>query len=432
LYNSETFERVKPTIALQSPAYWNLSKPLSIRISDASGISHYKVILNANGEEQLLSSGIFEEKDRKKELDLEISYPKIGGVLKTSEVTLRIEAIDGSRWDFFAGNKAIESHKLSVDQRQPNVSIVAHNYHIQTGGSGIVIFHAKDENLDELYIETSFGKKFIPQPFYKPDYYISLLAWPVDEKSFSAKVVAIDKAGNVKQSSINIYAKKRTYKISNIALKERFLKETIADLAAGFELTQGVDDSLEQFKIINEEVRAQNEKLIHEITSQVPTTTVHHFNPEAFYPLKNAKSVASYGEKRFYSYEGKRVSTAYHLGIDLASVQNGEISIQNAGNTLFASYNGIYGNMPILHHGMGLYTLYGHCSEIRTAVDTQHKAGDVIATTGMSGYAFGDHLHFGVLVQGIEVRPAEWMDKKWIKDNITGIIAQAKQIIDNL
>jgi len=53
-----------------------------------------------------------------------------------------------------------------------------------------------------------------------------------------------------------------------------------------------------------------------------------------------------------------------------------------------------------------------------------------VANTGKSGYAMGDHLHFGVLVQGIEVRPAEWMDKTWMKLNITNVIKNAKEIID--
>jgi len=41
----------------------------------------------------------------------------------------------------------------------------------------------------------------------------------------------------------------------------------------------------------------------------------------------------------------------------------------------------------------------------------------------------GDHLHFGVLVQGIEVRPEEWMDDKWMKLNISDVIKEAKNII---
>ena len=57
-------------------------------------------------------------------------------------------------------------------------------------------------------------------------------------------------------------------------------------------------------------------------------------------------------------------------------------------------------------------------------------AGDQIGTTGTSGLALGDHLHFGILVQGEEVRPQQWMDKKWIKDNVTSVLDAAKAMID--
>ena len=48
----------------------------------------------------------------------------------------------------------------------------------------------------------------------------------------------------------------------------------------------------------------------------------------------------------------------------------------------------------------------------------------------LTGLALGDHLHFGMIVQGVEVRPEEWMDKNWMKDNIFDIISSAKKIID--
>ena len=50
------------------------------------------------------------------------------------------------------------------------------------------------------------------------------------------------------------------------------------------------------------------------------------------------------------------------------------------------------------------------------------QRGQIIAHTGSTGLAFGDHLHFGILVGGVEVTPLEWLDPKWIKDNITGRI----------
>jgi len=47
----------------------------------------------------------------------------------------------------------------------------------------------------------------------------------------------------------------------------------------------------------------------------------------------------------------------------------------------------------------------------------------------MSGLALGDHLHFGILVQGIEVRPVEWFDAKWIKKFISNVFKEADKII---
>jgi hypothetical protein len=41
----------------------------------------------------------------------------------------------------------------------------------------------------------------------------------------------------------------------------------------------------------------------------------------------------------------------------------------------------------------------------------------------------GDHLHFGILVQGVEVRPEEWMDEEWIRLNITDVMKNAKKLI---
>ena len=145
--------------------------------------------------------------------------------------------------------------------------------------------------------------------------------------------------------------------------------------------------------------------------------------------LQKQVKVASFGDKRTYYYKGKKVSKSYHLGIDYASVKMAEIKTQNSAKVVFSQPNGIYGNLPILHHGMGLYTIYGHCSSLKVNEGENISQNDVIAKTGKSGLALGDHLHFGVLVQGIEVRPEEWMDRDWIRRNVTEIIQRSKNTI---
>jgi len=429
VYFSSTFERVAPEVKVVSNGYWNLKKPLKIQLSDASGIKSYKVILQTSTDqttlinEQLLAP--------QASINLEVKPPRTAYSAKDKEIKVIIEASDGSKWNLFKGNNVTKILTLKIDKKKPQLSIVSNSYKISRGGSALVVFKAKDDNLEELYIEGNDHKHFKPQSFYKDGYYISLLAWPVRDENFKATVVAKDKAGNISKSYVPLYLKQKDYRLSKIKLSDRFLKGKIADLADEFIETEGVENSLEQFKIINEDVRAKNEKLIHEITSKVTDDTmIKSFKIHRMYPLKNAQVVAHFGDHRKYYYDGEFISEAYHLGLDLASNAMAKIRPQNKGKVVFADYNGLYGNMPVISHGLGLYTIYGHCSSIKVNVGDEIHRGETIANTGKTGYAMGDHLHFGVLVQGIEVRPQEWMDKQWIKLNINDVIKSAKEIIE--
>ena len=427
VYFSSTFERNEPTVSLANNSYWNLKKPLKITIDDDSGIKMYKVTLKSASNETNLQYEQF--LDPKKSLNIEVKPPRGTYSMKDKSIDIIIEAQDSSKWNLLQGNSVKKVFKLTIDKRKPQVNIVSNSYKISRGGSALVIFKASDENMQDIYIQANNKKRFKPQPFYKEGYYISLIAWPVIDSSFKATVIAKDLAGNISKSYIPFYLKEKNYQISNIKLSDGFLKGKIAELADEFEETQGITEPLEQFKIINEDVRAKNEKLIHDITSKVPDAQIDTFKINKMYPLKNAQVVAAFGDHRKYSYKGSKVSESYHLGLDLASNAMADIKPQNGGDVVYSDYNGLYGNMPIIHHGLGLYTLYGHCSSVQVANGDSTNKNVTIAKTGKSGYAMGDHLHFGVLVQGIEVRPQEWMDAEWMKLNIYNVIDSAKKII---
>ncbi len=428
MYNSVMFERDKPEVSLETNGYWNLKKPLKINIDDVNGIKSYKVILETKKEKVVLS---YEQPlELSNFVEIEVAPPRTVFMAKDKNIKIIVEATDSSKWNFFNGNSVVKKFSLIIDKKRPKISNIDHSYKITKGGSALVVVKAVDDNLKDLYIETNFGKKFKLEPFYKDGYYISLIAWPVTQKYFKATLVATDRAGNKAKSYIPLYLKNKAYRVSNIKLSDRFLKGKIAELAEDFVETQGINDSIEQFIMINETVRAKNEKLIHQITSKVSDEMIGDFKIHRMYPLKNAQVVASFGDHRKYSYKGSPVSESYHLGLDMASNSQASIKPQNGGKVVYADYNGLYGNMPIIDHGLGLYTLYGHCSTLYVNEGDIIDPKTEIASTGASGYAMGDHLHFGVLVQGVEVRPAEWMDKKWIKLNITNIIKNAKKVID--
>ena len=106
-------------------------------------------------------------------------------------------------------------------------------------------------------------------------------------------------------------------------------------------------------------------------------------------------------------------------------MRNADVPAANSGRVVYTGDLGIYGNLVVIDHGLGLMSLYSHLSEIQVNKGDVVKKGQTIARTGSTGLAFGDHLHFGMLVGGVEVTPLEWIDPKWIRDNITGRLEAA-------
>jgi murein DD-endopeptidase MepM/ murein hydrolase activator NlpD len=72
----------------------------------------------------------------------------------------------------------------------------------------------------------------------------------------------------------------------------------------------------------------------------------------------------------------------------------------------------------VIDHGFGLQSIYGHLSEFLVKKGDMVKKGQIIGKTGSTGLAGGDHLHFTMQVDGVQVNPVEWWDPHWVKDRI--------------
>ena len=423
------FERQAPHIEVPQHLTWNTQKPIAVTVSDNEALGSYHVVLSDGVHTQVVDEGVWSNKPKSEKVS--IRYPK--GVLdpKARHLTAEITVIDRSLWNFFQGNSATKRIDIAIDTKRPNVNVIANSRSINQGGSALVVFQAEDENLKELYVEAN-GHRFKPQPYKKEGYYATLIAWPFTEEGFDAKVVAKDEAGNVRNTHIPYYHKNPRYRVSKIKASDKFIDGKISDLASADPEYASIDDRLGKLKAINETMRQKNEALIHKLAKHVSDEMVDQWKMKRFYPLKNGKKVASFGDHRYYYYQNKDnvISESFHVGYDLASTKMAPVIASNPGKVVYAAENGIYGNMPMIDHGLGLYTLYGHCSQLFVNEGDEVSAGQMIARTGTSGLALGDHLHFGILVQGIEVRPIEWFDQRWINTFIDGVFKEADAIIE--
>ena len=430
IYTAPEFEREAPTVQSQNNLYWNRIEPLKVQLHDNIGLKNFELTLSDGDKSIIVGQGEFDKNT--KEQTLLVKYPK-SKVLdpKAKKLSLKVSVTDSSMWNFMRGNTSEKTIEINVDYKRPNVNILSNSYSITQGGAALVVFQAEDENLDTLYIEAG-GKQFKAQPYKKEGYYAALIAWPFQKDTFKAKIVALDRANNKRMVDIPYYTKNHKYRVSWIHAKDKFIDGKITDLASSNPEYAEIDDKLDKLRAINETMRLKNEELIHSLSKNVSTDILENWKIQKFYPLRNGQKVASYGDERHYYYKTKdnKVSHSYHVGYDLASTKMASIRTSNAGTVVYADDNGIYGNMPIIDHGLGLYSLYGHCSQLLVNEGDEVGAGEVIAKTGVSGLALGDHLHFGILVQGIEVRPVEWFDKDWIRKNIDNIFKEADKIID--
>ena len=95
----------------------------------------------------------------------------------------------------------------------------------------------------------------------------------------------------------------------------------------------------------------------------------------------------------------------FHNGVDMAAPGGSPILAAYNGTVAAAGYSSTMGNYIYINHGSGLVTIYMHASAIYVSVGQDVSKGDKIAAVGTTGRSTGNHLHFGVRLNGSYVDP---------------------------
>lgn len=429
LFLSPTFERVAPKVLVEKEIYWNLQKPIKIEISDNSEIKSYEVTFDDGQKQSKLETKVV--KNENGTILLDILPPIFDESGKPKDGSLKIDVYDSSKWNFFSGNQTVTNSKVIIDKRSPVVNVVSNSYLLRQGGSGVIVAEIADDNIKDYYVSFNDEEVFELFPFTKKNFYISIITWPIDIKEFKkVNIVAIDKAGNKTITKVPFYIKPFKEKVDQIKITDDFVNNVSKHVLENSDMSipEGIADI---FVKVNKDVREKNVKTIREIVKKnLEASGRIPFDVKTFVRMTNAATFAQFGERRHYTYNDQKIDEAWHLGMDWASSKRADIIVTNPGKVIFKGYLGIYGDTAIIDHGLGLSTLYAHTSNIDVEVNDEIKTGQKIGNTGSTGAVFGDHLHFGVLVQGIEVNPNEWLDYEWIKVNLTKTIQDALKIIN--
>ena len=130
------------------------------------------------------------------------------------------------------------------------------------------------------------------------------------------------------------------------------------------------------------------------------------FNSKFILPMSSAVT-SPFGTARVFNGTLK----SYHGGTDFRAAVGSSVIAANDGVVVIAKDRYYAGGSVVIDHGEGIYTQYYHLSALNVKVGQSVKKGDIIALSGASGRVSGPHLHFGVIVGGVQVNPLNFVKK---------------------
>ena len=346
--------------------------------------------------------------------------------LTEGPATIELSAAGASTW-MFAGQLVEERKVLPVRLTPPALAVTAREIYVTQGGAEVVTYTVGPTAVKD---GVQAGKWFFtgyPRPGGEPNERLALFAVPYDMGSDDKiKLIAEDDVGNRSEERFIDHFRPKPFERDTIDVSDRFIGIVVPRIRSRTPDLPDKGSLLDNYIAINRDLRKANNTRLEKLAAK----TQPKFLWSKPFMQMPAKVVSSFADRRTYKYKGKKIDQQDHLGFDLASVKHAEIPAANDGIVVMAEYLGIYGNTVVIDHGLGLMSLYAHCSSMEVKVGDRVSRGQVVGNTGSTGLALGDHLHFTMLLAGLPVTPLEWWDGHWIKDRLMrklpGVLALAE------
>lgn len=205
-------------------------------------------------------------------------------------------------------------------------------------------------------------------------------------------LAAMARAAALKRQELEAEARKNAALVQDIRRNRETYRKTLAELA----------ESAEELQKLMAKIVAQEWVL-----------------PAAFVPLAERRGrldwpiqgrvITAFGLERHPDFK----TAVQNKGVEIAPAK-GRTLIQavHAGKVVYADYFQGYGNLLIVDHGMGYYTLYGHCAEFVAAVGDMVRSGQPVAVVGDSGSLKGECLYFELRQKTRALDPLQWLKRK--------------------
>jgi murein DD-endopeptidase MepM/ murein hydrolase activator NlpD len=404
-------------MARQAPPVVDLPSPVStlgqatgitVRVRDPHGVRRLEAFVEQNGAQYR----IFEAPQPLSVRD--VTWNFVAGTSTTPQLKDgKAELIFLATSSGLLRKTARLERELAVVTRPPVISVDSDQHYLYLGMADLATFNVAGTWTEAGVRVGDQTFRAWPMPGGKPGFF-SLFAFAWNMPADTAPVAyASNGAGNDVTSPIVFQFPKREqpkYTVHNLEVSDQFMQKVIGELDPN-----GSGDPVARFVKINSEMRRANNKVLSDLRLK---TADRFLWSQPFMRQSHSQAEATFADTRNYIYKGNKIDQQVHLGYDLAATQHVGVEASNDGRVVYAAPLGIYGNCIVVDHGYGLQTIYGHLSQIAVQEGDMVKRGQVMGTSGQTGMAGGDHIHFAMQLDGVQIDPKEWWDGHWIKDHI--------------
>ncbi len=363
---------------------------------------------------------IFEDKTKSKDAARAFQFSagrKQAEFLKEGPAKLIIEAKSND----LRGRTSKLEQDVRVVLRPPTIVPDGRQHYINQGGAELVTLDLGGSWSDAGVRAGQYSAGTFPMPG-EPDasnHRFSLFPFPWDLSPNTIPVAyARNDAGTEVTGTFWVKVFPKRFRESTITLNDKNMGKVVGELDPS-----GSGSLVERFVRLNRQTRQQNSKQLYDLRTNTEKKILWS---GPFVPFKGTRE-SFFADKRSYVYNGRKVDEQVHLGYDLAQTQSSPVNAANSGRVIYADRLGLYGNCVIIDHGYSLQSLYGHLSKILVKVGDSVRKEQQIGVSGATGMAFGEHVHFSMMIAGVQVDPKEWWDEHWIHDRILSKIGSSAE-----
>lgn len=382
--------------------------PVTVQVHDPRGVRKITAMVEQNG----ASYAVGATTQTSKATDSNWTFTagvKAAPQLKDGAAKLIVEATSND----LLGNKARVERDVTVVTRPPSLSVDSDQHYLYLGMADLVTFDVSGGWTSAGVRVGDQTYRSWPMPGGKPGRFsLFAFAWNMPPGTAPVVYASVGAGNDVTSPMVFQFPKKEQphYTTHDLQVSDAFMQKVVNELDPN-----GSGDPVARFVKINSEMRRANNKTLSDLRFK---TAEKFLWSQPFARQTHSQAEATFADLRNYIYHGKKIDQQVHLGYDLAVTQHVGVEASNDGQIVYAAPLGIYGNCVVVDHGYGLQTIYGHMSQIDVHVGDMVKRGQVMGRSGMTGMAGGDHIHFAMQLDGVQIDPKEWWDPHWIHDHI--------------